>query len=768
MKSTKKILSLLFICLILSNDLMEVSARIVHNRLHKKRLHNRAQTKASKFEMVGAIAMFFLQIVAQLEIPKISDLAKNTLKFKQFSESCYRGITDIMGFTWPPLETDRDDAIDTKEIENSIREIKEELQKEAKYYLGNTVGEDVLNDNTKLCNALKAKMTSTTFDARDDKTTFKAAHKEFSDSLKASKLGPCYFLLANGKKDFFYRKVAETYSPNCLIRPFYLGTMISPVPYMYCGVPGNFNKIEMIYQQNMLKIQTALADEVQMEKLFKASIVEETDRRAKISQCSENLKDLQFDNDSTLKFLTVFNKIIVGLKKAKDFYEGCIKPAYDYVKTKAEEAEAKRRKDAEEKALEDIRKRIQTATSLAQVAQLVPNMTPEQTAALQTELQSIAQFEADIQRMNAEIKAWDEFKTEMKNAAIEEDKKQKKAIEDAAKARQIEEAELDSILYFSEDGYTPSRQDKENIRAFNADPAIKQAAIEALKTAAKEEVESFINGELEEMKKNPIKYAGKIAKERAVFVACPTCYVAKAGGEFVLSVGVNLLGKAKTEVLKDNEYLKKHTLVAKGIDMVFDEVTGKARGKMSDFLTEVTKPRHHLVHLQKRFTKAGRFEKTSVRVQQMKMTLAADHLKNMNLQRNYQKTAAILHEERIKKRNNVIADIVENLKSLFMPTIMKYICGAIEKALINLLGGFGTVWMIITKGKAIYDIVRKATAGYRQTDLIEKWSNYGEAVGMGIKLIAGGDTGFCGRRRRFYRRVQRLNRRGNKLSEMMD
>ena len=243
MKSNK-FYSCFLLILIIASHVAEVHGKLMQNRLTKKIMHANkrkisSRIKSSPFEITGAVAIFFLQIVRKLNMGIVSEYAEKAVNAKQWSEACLRGVSQMLGLGYPL--GDQDVSIDSgseEDVKAVLNELKSNLAKEAKYYIKDrTLTDEELHNEEKLCELLINGINESSFNPSKLRGAFDDACIKLQEVMGNS-VNACFTLSLKSTEDFFYRQLNENYASSCLFAP---KKTVGLVPPSYYGTPiGSF------------------------------------------------------------------------------------------------------------------------------------------------------------------------------------------------------------------------------------------------------------------------------------------------------------------------------------------------------------------------------------------------------------------------------------------------------------------------------------------------------------------------------------------------
>ena len=762
-------------------------------------------SRPSKREYALATLNFILEIVAALKIPVISEMAQKIIKVKQMGQACMDGIQFFVDLIQGFNKGDSEYITQKEAIKENYKEFLVEVKQTYIFFHGKNFNyEQILNSSSveQICfeNYKKAKRADPLKSLEENVLRYMNQKSTFAFIIRNSKPGEGLKnievyknnLAENAKKiDEELKKTpeekkAESRDEVNNLKLQVENSSLSDLGNYVCDFSkddfNHFNRFicytyfDQAYFDLLTSEKKTKSEEIikeihsKFDTLYDKSVIE-AERRQKIvdEMDCELAKPVEEQKDLT-KILTIVSKFIDVLKSGRSFINDCLTPAYELANEFVEEIKAKKQEkiDAEIKRAEEE-------------AQKIKILNPEEPEKLLVTIP--LSEEVDLQRVKEEVEFYRIFIEQQKRyLMISAEKKNREelnnGIEQQIKSFTFSDDFMNEDVYCNLSQYNPSEEakkfmEKTKENAKKVGDMAKHVG-ETFVDEAKKEAKRMYEAELEEFKENPIKYQKKVVKESAKFLASPQKYVGQTVVEFGVRTTVNTaytLGHEVKDSIVTEKFREERPYASFAIDKTFDLIDENkeklqeyAQGKVSKAkyisklyadkklrFKEISKRRIKMLSKSRRNNRLMNESKKKVEEFKMRVEL---YMKNKMRGYISNRFTEFYFQEGLKENQQLALDIGKKVAAEFMPYVKKALCGVIVNFITDMFGP--GAFKHLLKLKQIYEIVRTVYHGYYEKDIVQKWTNYGKAIGKGIQLFIDEDKNksICGRKKlkKFFKR----------------
>jgi len=750
-------------------------------------------SRPSKREYALATLNFILEIVAALKIPVISEMAQKIIKVKQMGQACMDGIQFFVDLIQGFNKGDSEYITQKEAIKENYKEFLVEVKQTYIFFHGKNFNyEQILNSSSveQICfeNYKKAKRADPLKSLEENVLRYMNQKSTFAFIIRNSKPGEGLKnievyknnLAENAKKiDEELKKTpeekkAESRDEVNNLKLQVENSLLSDLGNYVCDFLkddfNHFNRFicytyfDQAYFDLLTSEKKTKSEEIikeihsKFDTLYDKSVIE-AERRQKIvdEMDCELAKPVEEQKDLT-KILTIVSKFIDVLKSGRSFINDCLTPAYELANEFVEEIKAKKQEkiDAEIKRAEEE-------------AQKIKILNPEEPEKLLVTIP--LSEEVDLQNVKEEVEFY-------------------KNIEQSPELNNGIEQQIGSSFTFPDDfmnedvncdlsEYNPSKEAKKLMKKTKENAKkvgdMAKHVGETFVHEAKEEAKRMIAAELAELEANPIKYQKKIVKETAKFVACPQKCVGQTVVEFGVRTAVNTATTLAHEA-KDNyvteKFREERPYASFAIDKTFDlldenkeNIQEYAQGKVSKTklykniigqrklrFKEISKRRIKMLSKSRRNNRLMNESKTKM-IEEFKEKVET-YMKNKMKGYISNYFTKFYFEEGLNENQQLALDIGQKVAAEFVPYVKRALCGVIVNFITDMFGPGAFKYLF--KLKQIYEIVKTVYNGYNEKDIVQKWTNYGKAIGKGIHLFMdeNQNKSICGRKKlkKFFKR----------------
>jgi hypothetical protein len=688
--------------------------------------NNQPTVKPTKLQYITTALSFALEIVAQMEIPIISEMARNALKFKQWGQACIDGIKFFLPFIIGDNKNDPDYVSEKAKVENEYQEyLKTVRETHILFFDQGKEFEEVLNnENVKeICLKIKEKQF-----LEVDSTTVKFVKDVMKYEIESFKKN---FILDDNPIDFY---------------DIFCRTVKAPFFGRYlCYKYINLEYFKLTKAEKLVKSKQIVFEiSKNFDLLYTQSLEELKKYKEIIEQLNCDLAPEPYQTSKLSMILSFIKKFIDALKAGKSFVQDCINPAYELAAEVVEEKIQKRRE------------KIETETLRAEEFAMKYPTNPEKI--IEAITQAMSNQESDPNEVLNVNAAKEELEVFEKNA--QDSEQSNSDIEQIMRSVNFNDDYLAEDIHFDEAKDNPSSAAKQmegKIRGTVRKVAdIAKYVGSSFIEEAKKKAKKMMEFEIKDFLKNPLKYQAKVCSEAAKFALNPKKYISQTVIEFgvrtTTNTALNLAEETKKDVLTE-KYREVHPERAYLIDSAFD-VAKKNKKKMKEegikYIQNKTGMHRFKEILSRRSKRRSNISlmttknPIAIRVQKYLQNRIRGILSN-NL-------SLLFQEKGLSDFKQFALDIKNKFASKFLTFVKNNLCLNLSNLIMDFFGLGGL--RIIYRARQMYDVLKDYYNAYNETDIVKKWTLYGGSIGKIIKFLKDVNPLLCSKKKlkKFYKR----------------